>query len=81
MTAGDLRLELTPAPSAYGVVGVTATSSYKVSEVEMMSEHTDLSSDAARMVSHSSSGGYMISFGSFANYASALKTNATNMNI
>jgi hypothetical protein len=38
MTAGDLRLELTLAPSAYGVVGVTAASNYTVSEVEMMLE-------------------------------------------
>ncbi len=60
MTARDLRLELTLAPPAYGVVGVTATSDYTVSDVEMMLEYTDLASDAARMVSQGNSGGYMI---------------------
>jgi hypothetical protein len=37
MTAGDLRLELKLAPSAYGVVGViSAASNYMVSEVKIM---------------------------------------------
>ncbi len=57
MTAGDLRLELTLAPSAYGVVGVSAASDYEMRDVEMMLEYTDLASDAARMVSHSNSWG------------------------
>jgi len=51
MTAGDLRLELTLAPSAYGVVGAAIASNYTVYEVEMMLEYTNLASDAARMVS------------------------------
>jgi hypothetical protein len=81
MTAGDLRLELTLAPSAYGVVGVVAASNYEVNDVEMMLEYTDIASDAARMVSQSIFGGYMISFDSFANYASALEAKASNMNV
>ncbi len=81
MMAGDLRLELTLAPSDYGVVGAGASSDYEVSNVELMLEYTDLASDAARMVSQSNSGGYMISFYSFANYASALKAKASNMNV
>jgi hypothetical protein len=46
MAAGDLRLELTLSPTAYGVLGVTAASDYTVSDVEMMLEYTDLTSDA-----------------------------------
>ena len=37
--------------------------------------------DAARMVSQSNSGGYMISFDSFANLASSIETRANNCNI
>ena len=51
MTAGDLWLEVTLAPAAYGVLGVNADPDYTVSEVEMMSDYTDLASEAARMVS------------------------------
>jgi hypothetical protein len=40
-----------------------------------------LASDAARMVSQSNSGGYMISFDSFANLASSIETGANNCNI
>ncbi len=47
----------------------------------MMLEYTDLASDAARMVWQSNSGGYMISFDSVANFASALETLASNMNV
>ncbi len=81
MTAGDLRLEMTLAPSAYGVVGVTASSNCTLFDVEMMLECMDLASDASRMVSQSNSGGYMISFDSFAKYASALEAKASNKNV
>ena len=47
----------------------------------MMLEYTDLASDAARMVSQSNSGGYMISFYNFANYASTLEAKASNINV
>ena len=57
MTAGDLRLELTLAPSSYEVVGVTIAPDYTVYEFEMMLEYTDLASYAARMVSQSNLGG------------------------
>jgi hypothetical protein len=46
-----------------------------------MLEYNDLASDAARMVSHSNSGGYMISFDSLANYSSSLEANITNINV
>jgi hypothetical protein len=62
-------------------VGAVASPKYTVSDVEMMLEHTDLASDTARMDSHSNSSGYMISFESFANYASALEANASNINV
>jgi hypothetical protein len=81
MTAGDLRLELTLANVADGVVGAGAAPKYTVSDVKMMLEYTDLASDAARMVSQSNSGGYMISFDSFANLASSVETGANNCNI
>ncbi len=67
MTAGDLRLELTLANAA-DIIVVDAARSWTVDNVEMMLEYTDLASDAARMVSHINSGGYIISFDSFANY-------------
>jgi hypothetical protein len=81
MIAGDLRLELTLAESKTGVVGAGAEPKYKVEEVELMLEYTNLASDAARMVSQSNSGGYMISFDSFSTYASSLETGAGTMNI
>ncbi len=79
MTAGDLRLKLTLTSSVYGVVSVTVAPDYTVFEVEMMLDYTDMASDAAHMASQSNLGGYMISFDSFTNYASALETNANNM--
>ncbi len=81
MIAGDLRLELTLADANTGVVAVGAVPRYTVSEVELMLEYTDLASDAARMVSQSISGSYMISFDSFAVLASTLETGAAGMNI
>jgi hypothetical protein len=80
MSAGDLRLELTLANASDGVIG-DAARTWTVDNVEMMLEYTDLASDAARMVSQSNSGGYMISFDSFANYSSSLEAQTTNMNI
>ena len=80
MTAGDLRLELTLANAADGIVADVART-WTVENVEMMLEYIDLASDAARMVSQSNSGGYMISFDSFANYSSSLEANTTNMNV
>ena len=80
MSACDLRLELTLANAADGIVGDVACT-WTIGNVEMMLEYTDLASDAARMVSQSNFGGYMISFGSFANYSSSLEANTTNMNI
>jgi hypothetical protein len=81
MIAGDLRLELTLAEANTGVLAVGAVPKYTVSDVELMLEYTDLASDAARMVSQSNSGGYMISFDSFANFASSLETGAGGMNV
>jgi len=72
MVAGDLRLELTLAEAKNGVVAAGAVPEYTVSEVELMLEYTDLASDAVHVVSQSNSGGYMISFDSFANFASSL---------
>ena len=81
MIAGDPRLELTLAETNTGVVAVGAVPKYTVSEGELMLEYTDLASDAARMVSQSNSGGYMISFVSFANFASSLETGTAGMNV
>jgi hypothetical protein len=81
MIAGDLRLELTLAEAKTGVVAAGAVPKYTVSEVELMLEYTDLASDAARMVSQSNSGGYMISFDSFAVFASSQETGAAGMNV
>ena len=69
MNAGDLRLELTLANAADGIVS-DAARTWTVDTVKMMLEYTDLSNDAARMVSQSNSGGYMISYDSFVNYSS-----------
>jgi hypothetical protein len=80
MTAGDLRLELTLANAMDGVYAA-AYRTYEIKDVELMLEYTDLASDAARMVSPSISGGYMISFDSFANVSSSIETWANNCNI
>jgi hypothetical protein len=50
MTAGDLRLELTLANAADGILA-DAARTWTVDNVEMMLEYTDLASDAARVVS------------------------------
>ncbi len=81
MTAGDRQLELTLAEANTGVVAAGAVPKYTVSEVELMLEYTDLASDVARMVSQSNSGGYMIRFDSFANFASSLEVGAAGINI
>jgi hypothetical protein len=80
MSACDLRLELTLANASDGVIG-DAARTWTVDNVEMMLEYTDIASDAARMVSQSNFGGYMISFESFANYSPSLESNTINMNI
>ncbi len=81
MTTGDLRLELTLAEANTGVMAAGAVPKYTVSEVELMMEYIDIASDAARMVSHSNSGGYMINFDSFANFALSLEVGAAEMNV
>lgn len=90
MVAGDLRLELTLANAnvpvlkatvATGQPANTATEGkWKVSDVELMLEYVELNSEAARMISAQNAGGYMISFDSFANFASTVEAGATNMN-
>ena len=80
MTSGDFRLELTLANAADGILADAALT-WTLDSVELMLEHTDPASDAARMVSHSNSGGYMISFDSFANYSSSLEFGAGTMNV
>ena len=80
MTSGDLRLELTLANTANGILA-DAARNWTVDSVELMLESTDLDSDAARMVSRSNSGGYMISFDSFANYSSSLESGTGTMNV
>ena len=59
MSAGDLRLELTLANASNEIVG-DAARTWTVDNVEIMLEYTHLAGDAARMVSQSNSGGYMI---------------------
>jgi len=81
MIGGDLRLELTLVEANIGVVAVGAMPKYTVSEVKLMLEYTDLASDAARMVCQSNSGGYMISFDSFANFALSLEIVTAGMNV
>ena len=80
MVAGDLRLELTLANNNDGVSAVAART-WQVKDVELMLEYTELSSDAARMISSQNSGGYMISFDSFANLSSTVEQGANNCNI
>jgi len=70
MISGDLRMKITLAEANTWVVAVGAVPKYTVSEIELMLEYTNMASDAARMVSQSNSGGYIISFDSFAVYAS-----------
>jgi hypothetical protein len=81
MIAGDLRLELTLADAKSKVKAIRAEPKYTVSEVGLMLEYTDLASDATHMVSHSNSGGYMISFASFAVFASTLGTGPGGINV
>jgi hypothetical protein len=75
MSAGDLRVELTLAANNDGVSipatgQTTGAKTWEVSDVELMLEYVELNSEAARMISQQNSGGYAISFDSFANYAS-----------
>jgi hypothetical protein len=85
MSAGDLRVELTLAANNDGVTipaaGQTVgAKTWEVSDVELMLEYVELNSEAARMISQQNSGGYAISFDSFANYASTV-TAGKNANI
>jgi hypothetical protein len=79
--AGNLRLELTLAEAKTGVMDVGAVPKYTVRDVELVLEYTYLASDAARMVSQSNSGGYVISFDSFAVFASSQECGASGMNV
>jgi hypothetical protein len=85
MSAGDLRVEITLANNNDGVTtsltNTTAgTKTWTVSDVELMLEYVELNSEAARMISAQNSGGYAISFDSFANYASTVSA-GKNANI
>ncbi len=80
MTAGDCRLKLALDKTMDGILA-DAAHSRKVDNADMMHEYTDLASDAARMVSHSNSGGYLINFDSFANYSLSLESNTKHMNV
>jgi hypothetical protein len=85
MSGGDLRLEITLANVSDGVVTTGRTSTgifgWTVDNVELMLEYVELNSEASKMISAQNSGGYMISFDSFANYASTVDVGATNANI
>jgi len=84
MVGGDLRLELTLANANDAVVGTTPATTgihkWTVSEVELMLEYVELNSDAARMISAQNGGGYMISFDTFANFASTVENGSNNIN-
>jgi len=84
MVGGDLRLELTLANPNDAVKGPDSpTDGYNkwtISEVELMLEYVELNSDAARMISAQNGGGYMISFDTFANFASTAEKGANNLN-
>ena len=85
MSAGDLRVEITLAANNDGVTIPAAGQTngakiWEVSDVELMLEFVELNSEAARMISQQNSGGYAISFDSFANYASTV-TAGKNANI
>ncbi len=81
MTASNLRLELTLVKAKTGVVAAGAIPKYTTSEEELVLEYMDLASDAARMVSQSKLGGYMISFYSFVIFSSSLETGAGGANV
>ena len=84
MNAGDLRIELTFANVADGVVKTGASAgarSWSVSDVELMCEFVELNSEAAKMISAQNAGGYVISFDSFQTYSSTVEQGATNMNV
>jgi len=83
MVGGDLRLELTLANANDAVVGAAPTGDvhkWTVSDVELMLEYVELNSDAARMISAQNGGGYMISFDTFANFASTVENGSNNIN-
>ena len=85
MSGGDLRLEITLANVSDGVVTTGRTSTgifgWTIDSCELMLEYVELNSEASRMISSQNAGGYMISFDSFANYASTVDVGATNANI
>ncbi len=80
MNAVDLWLELTLANAEGGILA-DAARILTVDSVELVLEYIDEASDAARVVYQSNSGGWMISFDSFANYSSSSKSGAGPMNV
>ena len=84
MSGGDLRLELTLANLNDAAIiegNSTGPKSWRIDNVELMLEYVELNSEAAKIISAQNAGGYMISFDSFANYASTIEAQATNTNV
>ena len=80
MSAGDIRVELTLANAADGVVAAAARK-WSVSDVNLQLEYVELNSEAARMISQQNAGGYVISGDSFANYANTVPSGVSNGNV
>ena len=80
MSAGDIRVELTLANAADGVVAAAARQ-WSVSDVNMQLEYVELNSEAARMIAQQNAGGYVISGDSFANFANTVSNGVSNGNV
>mmetsp|Transcript_36542 Transcript_36542/g.86823 ORF Transcript_36542/g.86823 Transcript_36542/m.86823 type:complete len:394 (+) Transcript_36542:478-1659(+) len=90
---GDLRLEIVLAEPNTGMVQVVddgagdlippstpTTNSWVVDRVELITETTELATDAAMMIEQANPNGYMISFDSFAHYTNNIAQGSQNVN-
>ena len=82
MTAGDLRVEITLATAADGMVSTDANAvDWRVADPKLQLEYIELNSEAARMISQQNAGGYVISSESYANYANTVPAAVSNANV
>lgn len=82
MTGGDIRLEITLASAADGMVATDAAAvNWQVTDVNLQLQYVELNSEAARMISAQNAGGYVISSESYANFANTLPSGVSNANV
>ena len=82
MSGGDIRLEITLASAADGMIATDAAAvDWQVHDVNLQLQYVELNSEAARMISAQNAGGYVISSESYANFANTLPSGVSNANV